>query len=302
VTTRLVQPAVEERRKKVRKYFRVTPDAAEETSAIHMIWAGIGGILGAAALLIAGFPVYALLAAGLGAIAAIHGRVSPSSYRRRYKAAEPKPADTEMDRMLHEDLADAARRAMDRLDVTLDELELHSYEVDRWAQIRGSRRLADQGRGPLVVFGPAGGSRGRRGVDRVWRFTSYEVMVICPTGHHLAIYECTLDFVTGRRKDEDTHEYHYPDVVAVTTKTRVPEGFQLILPGGGSGEVEFRRTMTREFQIVVSSGDRSSIVVEIRDDDRPEQEFKLQESGIDRVIAAVRRMLREKKGGAPPTL
>ncbi|TWF78033.1 hypothetical protein FHX44_113952 [Pseudonocardia hierapolitana] len=302
MTTTIGQPDTEERRKKVRKYFKITPDAREETRAIRVMWVGVVGLIGAATLLIAQQSLLALLAAGVGAIAALQGRIALSSYRRRYEAAEPKPSDVDMDRILNQDLARVARRAMERLDVTADELELRSYEVDQWAQISGRRRLADQGRGPLVVFGPAERSRGRQGVDRVWRFAVYEVMVICPTGHHLAIYECVLDFVTGRRRNEDTHEYHYPDVVAVTTKTRAPEGFQLILPGGGTSDTAFRHTMTREFQIIVSSGDRSSIIVEIRDDDRPEQEFKLQESGIDRVIAAVRRMLREKKGGVAPTL
>jgi hypothetical protein len=60
--------------------------------------------------------------------------------------------------------------------------------------------------------------------------------------------------------------------------------------------VPLHRTMTREFEFVVSSGDRSTIVVGIRDDERLDHQLVLQESGIDHVTAAVRRMLRAKKG------
>jgi hypothetical protein len=56
--------------------------------------------------------------------------------------------------------------------------------------------------------------------------------------------------------------------------------------------------MYRTFEVIVSSGDRSSIVVGIKDEDEDAGPFRLQESGIDSVIHAVRRMLREKKGGA----
>ncbi|OZM78079.1 hypothetical protein [Pseudonocardia sp. MH-G8] len=302
MTAPLGAPGSAERRRAVRKYFRVTPDPADETWALRTIWAGMALLLGAAALLLVGLPPLALLAVGIGAVVTVRGFELRATYHRRYAAAEPKPADHDMDRTLDEDLAAAARRAMSRLEVTQDELELHSDDVDPWAQLGGRRRLADQGRGPLVVFGPAEGSQGRRGVDRVWRFTSYDIMVICPTGHHLAIYECVLDFASGRRRDEDTHEYHYPDVVAVSTRTRPREGISLHLQAGTDGDLSLRKTMTREFEIIVSSGDRSAILVGIRDDDRPDQQIVLQESGIDRVIAAVRRMLREKKGGVAPTL
>lgn len=100
----------------------------------------------------------------------------------------------------------------------------------------------------------------------MWRFSSYDVMVICPTWYHLGIYECVLDFAGGGRGNEDTHEYHYCDVVAVATRTRSRTGPGFELVDDASNHVSLMRTMTQDLEIVASSGDRSAIVVGIHDD------------------------------------
>ncbi|GAA3057794.1 hypothetical protein GCM10010464_22960 [Pseudonocardia yunnanensis] len=290
------KPGSDERKKAVKRYFQITPDEHDQSRARHQQQAAVVSIVVAGSLLLVEIHVLAILVAMLALVLALQGFTGMADYRRRLAAAEPKPSDQEMDHTLDEDLHAAAERAMRRLGLTRNDLELHSDEVDPPAEARRRPRLADQGRGPLVVFGPANRARGRSGLDRVWRFTLYDVMVICPTGHHLGIYECVLDFATGSRKDEETYEFHYSDVVAVSTRTRERAELGLELVYSSSIAVPLHRTMTREFEIVVSSGDRSAIVVGIRDDDGLDQQLVLQESGIDRVTAAVRRMLRAKKG------
>jgi hypothetical protein len=297
MTAPLGQLGGDERKKAVKKYFQITPDERERTRARHQQQAAVVFIVVAGSLVLVEIRVLAILVAMVALVLLLQGLGGMADYRRRLTAAEPKPADQLMDRTLDEDLSAAADRAMRRLGLTRDDLELHSDEVEPPAEPRRARpRLADQGRGPLVVFGPAQRARGRSGADRVWRFTRYDVMVICPTGHHLAIYECVLDFASGRRKDEETYEFHYADVVAVSTRTRERAELGLELVYSSSFAVPLHRTMTREFEIVVSSGDRSAIVVGIRDDDLHAHQLVLQESGIDHVTAAVRRMLRTKKG------
>lgn len=297
MTSPLGPPGSRRRKEAVRRYFRTSPDPAEESRALWIQRAGLAAMLLAVAVGLLVSFLLAVLAASLGVVLLLHGRSLLADFRQRWNKAEPKPRDADMDTTLREDLHDAAERAMKRLELTRDELELRSDDID----VNGEDRLADQGSGPLVVFGPASGSRGRPGADRVWRFTSYDLMVICPTGHHLAIYECRLTFDLGRRSEEDTAEYHYADVVAVSTTTRPTSDLLITQIDVGFAAVPLSRTMTRTFEIVVSSGDRSAIAVSMHNDDQPGNALHLQESGIDRVIRAVRHTLRTKKGGIPPT-
>jgi hypothetical protein len=290
------------RKEAVRKYFRKTPDSSEERNAIRLMILGAAVAIAAVVILMIG-PQLVGIAIGLLALVALsQGLMQRANYLRKYAAAEPKPSDSQMDQLLRDDIRRAAGRALKRLGLTLDELELRSHDVDPLA-VGGHQRLADQGRGPIAVFGPTAQAQGRIGIDRKWRFTRYDIMVICPTGHHLGIYECVLDLASGRRRDEETNEYHYADVVAVrTTTTATPEVAINVLDPSAHRRISLGGALHREFQIIVSSGDRSSIIVGIKDDDEPGEVVLLQESGIESVIEAVRRMLRAKKGGVVPTM
>lgn len=290
------------RKKAVKKYFSPTPDPSMESTARRLLGgAGALGLL-AIALLVVGAVIPAVGSVLVGLFVLQQGLQQRGVYRRRYDRAEPKPSDEQMDRLLRDDLHRASDRSLTRLGLTRDELALRSFDADPLAGRPGAR-LADQGRGPITVFGPAADVRGRTGADNVLRFTAYDVMVICPTNHHLGIYECRLDMASGRLRNEETREYHYEDVVAVvTTTTSTPETTVELLDKYSSASVLLTRAAYRSFEVIVSSGDRSSIVVGIKDEQEREGRFRLQESGIDSVISAVRQMLREKKGGVAPPL
>lgn len=289
-------PGSASRKAAVRKYFKRTPDPADETRARLFLAAAIVFAIGAASLLIVALPALAAIVGAVAVVLLLQGLEQRYYFRRRFRAAEPKPSDKQMDDLLKDDLSRAAARAMERLALSENELELRSEDVGPPSNGSGWSRLAEQGLGPLVVFGPVLRSRGRIGGDRKWRFMNYEVMAVCPTGHHIAIYKCVLDFATGLRRDEQTHEYFYTDVVAVSTITTPGDVLIELLGSAGYHDVTYARTMKRELQIVISSGDRSTIVVGIRNDDHPDHKIHLQESGIDHVIEALRRKLREKKG------
>ena len=252
---------------------------------------GFLGIVGLIAALIAGNKGWARMIA----------------YDRALEKAEPKPSDVEMDKLLAVDLRTIIDRGMESLSLTTDDLVSVAQQWDPIANLsQEASHIDTQHARPMVVFGPAIPSRAMVGKDQVWRFSSYEVMVICPTGYHLAIYRTGLNFLTGALRQEETHEYHYSDVVAVSTVSS---------PGRELGElavdsatdvdadqVRFAKTILREFQIVVASGDRSKVVAGIADESDPERQARLQESGIEQVIASVRRILREKKAGPPRRL
>lgn len=301
--TRLERSA-QQRRDRFEKYFARTPDPADLKTAMIIIGVAVVALLIALVCFATKsgfFGVVFLLGAGY---AGVKGFSRKSAYDKAYARAEPKPSDAEVDACLAADLVMIVARAMERLGLTYDDLETVAQQWDPVANLSRGQNRIQAGRGrPMVVFGPMFPARTAVGQDGVWRFSCYQVMVICPTSYHLAIYRTGIDFLTGGLRQEETQEYHYSDVVAVST-TSAP-GTELTAEStahSASSEVRFAKTTLREFQIVVASGDRSKVVVGIADETDPEREATLQESRIDDVIAAVRRMLRERKGGtAPPT-
>lgn len=213
-----------------------------------------------------------------------------------------------MDDLLAGDLAKVREHAIRRLGLTLDELELFPQQWDPVANLaHGNPSIDQQQKRPWLVFGPEvrGFSFGPKvrafstvGRDGFCRFVAYDVMVICPTGYHLALYQCTIDFLTGGLRNEQTREFHYADVVSVSTTTRSDQELPFQpLDLRGDTSVNFEKALFRDFEIVVSSGDRSKIVVGIQDEAQPDKQAALQPSGIEEVISSVRRMLKEKKGG-----
>jgi hypothetical protein len=241
-----------------------------------------------------------VLVGAVGAVFLLQGLAGRADFRRRHKAAEPKPPDAQIDALLRDDLERTADRALHRLGLTRADLELRSQDVGHVAS-DGTLRLAGRDRDPVWVFGPAPQGRARIGADRKWRFTTYSIMVICPAAHHLGIYECELDLASGARSKEETHEYHYADVVGVrTTTASAPELAVDVLDATGQHRSFIDRGYHRDFQIVASSGDRSSIIVGLRREDDRDDSVLLRESGYEQVIDAVRRTLRGKKGGIDP--
>jgi hypothetical protein len=152
------------------------------------------------------------------------------------------------------------------------------------------RRLTSAERHPLVVFGPADDARGEFGCDRVWRFSAYRVMAICPTQFNLGLHLCTVDLLTGALSREETHEYQYDDVSAVRTITVGEPRSALEIRLRGE-EVRFARALLRELQIVTSGGGgpRIGVVVPV------EAGAPVQSSGVEQVIVSVRRVLRDRK-------
>ncbi|MEO6089321.1 MAG: hypothetical protein ABIQ18_40035 [Umezawaea sp.] len=113
--------------------------------------------------------------------------------------------------------------------------------------------------------------------------------MICPTSYHLAIYRSVLDFQTGRWSHEETYEYHYADVVAVTTTRRPAPYLELRADDPlGNRKIAVSAPSVLTFQISVSSNETCAVTVGIWDDDDRDAHAPLRESGIDPVIDSVR--------------
>ncbi len=288
--------AAEVRRDVVARYFAAVPPASDRARARTYIGGGLAAILLGLGLLIADLwlPGLAVLVGGAGVV--WRGWEMDTAYQDAYQSATPKPRDTAIDKILAHELRKVEGRALDRLDLTPEELELESASWNPLDQggldKTGENRLE---RKPLIVTGPVPTSQAVIGRDGIWRFSQYAVMAICPTDYHLGIYRCVIDLGVSGLHQEETHEYHYMDVVAVSTATRSGSSLNAQPAEAGDNSYALTSTSIQEFQLVVSSGDRSRIVISIVDAQDPTQRARLAPSGIDRVTSAVRSMLRDKK-------
>lgn len=130
------------------------------------------------------------------------------AYLERYAAAEPKPTDVQMDAWLQEDIA--------------------ALEAKASRQVRLVATTKHEG-GDLVypiqavvgVPSPAGtivdSLRVRRGDDHRWRANHYDVLILFLTNDLISLYRCALDFHTGEPIYEQITEWHYRDIVGVST-------------------------------------------------------------------------------------
>lgn len=206
----------------------------------------------------------------VGAIQYYNGTVV---YKREYEAAEPKPTDEQMDAWLGEDLVRIKRESMSKLDLLPE-------------QVLGE---PDD---PIMVVGPANGAKWAVGKDDIIRFSLYDILVVYLTSYHLAAYHCTLDLASGTLLGESTQEYHYTDVVAVSTQT-ASSGLIAVMVDGTKKEV----ASYQKFALSVASGERIEVAVFFPQLEDIIGKGKLAPTGADKAISSIRAMLREKKGG-----
>jgi hypothetical protein len=277
----------EPREKAVPKYFRQTPKPPSYAGPIILTVIGALVVLGG---LIMGifFAAGADDASGIvccavpgflaGVVPAVIGGIeflnSRAKYKKEYGEAEPKPTDAQMDAWLDEDLARIKREAMGKLDLLPEQI------------------LGDPD-APIVVFGPANEAKWASGKDDIIRFSRYDILVVYLTSYHLAAYQCALDLASGTLLGESTQEYHYTDVVAVSTQA-ASSGLVAIMVDGKKKEI----ARYQKFALSVASGERIEVAVSFPQlEDIIVGAVSLAPTGAEKAISTIRAMLREKKGG-----
>lgn len=291
----------------IARYFVDPPNPADLKAAQLKLAFGGGGLVLGVVLLAAGGDASFLGVVGLvvGFILGVKGWNAKRAYDAAYALAMPRPSDMEIDQLIFTDGISIENRALPQLGLTSADLVAPrgvtgsgGASFDDIAAKAGP--LGGQS-GPrnnqLPVSGPAFPCRSAIGDDGRIRYSKYEFMVICPTNYLLAIYRCELDLYSGELKSEQTHEYHYQDVVAVRTAS-VPlfRGGISIQPRPSQIAAFARYDTVRQMQIIVSSGDRTSVTLRVSSaadvtvDSNDPLDFP-------QTLERVRATLREKKGG-----
>lgn len=274
----LISDQQKARKLAVDKFFRKSPKKQSALLVIIKILASIALI---PAFLLKYVPVVKRLFKGkLGAYIGFDGiknRIGKTrNYYKEYKASEPKPSDSQMNAWMDEDKIKVSQNALTRLN--LHSVSAHIINLDK----------------PLIVIGPMNGARYAKGGDGIVRFSLYQIIVIYVTNHHLCAYCCELDFETGVIAHESTYEYHYADVVSVSTTNANSEFF--FLKDGERSPI----SRHQQFSISVSSGESIKVAVSFPHLADIIGSGEIGPTGSEEAVATIRAMLREKKGGLLP--
>lgn len=248
------------KRDHIKKYFKPFPKSA--------VW-----------LIILGVPL--LAAFGLGLILIIAGIWRIASWGK-------KPMDRQMDEWLEEDLQRMEKITLER--IGLDESELKSDTV-----LLTGLRFWNIGGAEIGI---------RKGKDDIIRFTPLGVTVINFTEHQLVAYQCALDLMTGNPLSESTDEYFYRDIVSVSTQTESMTWDKAMLASEGlaktplvglikHGKLQFNAA--NMFVLTTSGGTSIEVVLDDPTFIESMGGGSIPSEHADKAIAAVRKMLREKK-------
>ncbi len=180
--------------------------------------------------------------------------------------------DKTIDAWLYEDISNIEKRSLERLNIDQSELIRDSVVIQ----------------GPILwkTNGiPSSEINWKKGKDNRTRFCINALTIIHLTEHKLSSYQCDYNFIRGAPLNERDDEFHYRDVVAVSTRD---DSTNYTLPNGSlMKQAQF-------FKLSVSSGDSIKVIVS-------SQELldctggNISDTGIDEAIKSLRKVLGEKK-------
>jgi hypothetical protein len=199
--------------------------------------------------------------------------ITRKRYLTKLRLAEPKPSDYQIDQWLNDNKNLVKTSALYKLDLLKEQID----------------------REPLVVVGPGPSPRVRVGADRNVRFSVHDILVVYLTPYHLATYKCTMNLDDATIISESTQEYHYNDVVSVSTQSDI-RGLVWVM------DDESRRIPTFEkFALSVASGEQITIAISFPATEHLPSTTTFSETETRQAIRAIRTRLREKKGGTLDT-
>jgi hypothetical protein len=251
----------EKKRELLRTYFAPKPKPGK---AIGLVLLGVFGILFYLLDNSLGF------CGGIGFLMAIIGGIWLFvMYSRRGN----EPSDAQVDEWFKEDITEITEKALER--VGLDESQLV--------------------RAPIPVTGPilwetngvpSDDLLWKKGEDGIIRFAVNRVTIVFLSKIVLAAYACDFNFLKDVTLNETTKEYHYNDIVSVSTQE---DSTSYTLPTGVS------LVHSQAFRLSVASGE--SIKVTISAGKLSEiTGGKIPTTSAEKAVQVIRTILRGKKG------
>jgi hypothetical protein len=201
------QANVAGRRTKVRKYFTKTPDPVSQ--ALHLLLFGAAVLLVVVAIV--SQSVFGLVLVAAAAWVGKKGYDQHKKYRaflRKWEAAEPKPSDEELDRWLEADTDEITRKGARKLQIRVDK-ELSRSDLITPAVVVVGVPDPDDPRTGKFAF--------RVGKDGRVRADQYMVLVLFLTRQVVSTYRCALDFASGDLLADETRQYHWGNIVGVSS-------------------------------------------------------------------------------------
>ncbi|MEM1167706.1 MAG: hypothetical protein AAGJ08_01070 [Cyanobacteria bacterium P01_H01_bin.35] len=188
------------------------------------------------------------------------------------KSIRSSPGDKGIDAWLIEDINYLKERSLQRLNIDQQELIRESIVI-RSPVLWDTRGV------------PTKEIAWKKGKDKVTRFSINAITIIHLTEHKLSSYQCVHNFIKGVPLNEKDDEFHYRDVVAVSTRdisTNYSLPDRALMKHG------------QLFKLSVSSGDSVEAIVS-SDDLVKFTGGTLPDTGVDGAVKALRKVLSEKK-------
>lgn len=276
-----------DRRTKVIKYFTKTPD--QVNPALHAMLFG-----GAALLVILAVVSQSLFAVVLVAGAAWVAKKGYDQYkkyqkfRKAWDAAEPKPADAELDAWLREDTADITRKGARKLQVRLDEDLALSDLITPPIVVVGVPALSDTRNGRLAL---------RVGADGQVRANHYNVLILFLTRQVVSTYRCVLEFATGDLLADETRQYHWGNIVGVSSVStpaskKIEDLANLVLVGEGQKKKDI--SSMHQFTVSIVNGEQLEVTTQFGGESFVSSGGKIAWKGNDHAMSIIQSEVRAR--------
>jgi hypothetical protein len=248
VTAPVVRTYDPHRPEAVKKYFTPTPEHRSNSGFI-------AAFVGAGLLILIGIAMQnfgTLLFLGGAGWLAKWGFEESGRYReylRKFRLAEPKPSDQQIDKWLQEDITEISQRAGGRVRLNT-ELKANGGDLVYPVQVIVGYPSMPKAVGYRV--------RARRGKDHKLRANAYDVLIMFLTNNLISTYRCLLDCHTGEVVLDAITEHHYRDIVGVaSTSIPMPESLANLL-----AEIDEKHRdvpLAQIFSLSITSGESLSV-------------------------------------------
>jgi hypothetical protein len=201
------------------RYFRLSPEPMIKREACLTGWAAVLMVVASAVLFAVRVPEFAWLLLMGGVLAWLFALEQTVGYEVDYHRSRPKPYPDDIDGFLETSLAEAVANALGGTNLTADQVE---------ETIRGALGLPVGDRTyarPPVVHGPVHDDKDLPVIlgTEIPRYRAYNVLVLCPTDHHLVIYRGRLDMISGKVGKTEFREVYPRDVTLMSVVDSAPD-------------------------------------------------------------------------------